>query len=103
MALVARRADAPSDRAAYAGILALGAVLFWLSRYHPSLMPMWAPWDFSTPEYLATALTLLWFWRGLALAPAPARPAAACKETISGLRPDWEIVSASAPSSRSGA
>ena len=60
--------------AAYAPILALGVLLFWLCARHPTLMPVWAPWDFSAPEYLATALTLLWFGHGLALAPPGERP-----------------------------
>lgn len=67
-----------ADRVAYrvyAGIAALGGLLFWLSRSHPTVMPVWAPWDFSPPEYLATALTLFWFGRGLTLTPAEARPA----------------------------
>ena len=58
-----------ADRVAYrvyAGIAALGVLLFWLSRSHPTVMPVWAPWDFSPPEYLATTLTLFWFVRGLA-------------------------------------
>jgi putative membrane protein len=71
------RNERPQGLAAYAMILGLGALLLWLSRRHPALMPAWAPWDFSPCEYLATALTLLWFWRGLALAPAAARPSAA--------------------------
>jgi putative membrane protein len=58
----------------YAAILALGALLWWLSRDHPALMPIWAPWEFSPTEYLTTALVLFWFWRGLALMPAPERP-----------------------------
>jgi putative membrane protein len=58
----------------YGAILALGALLFWLSRDHPSQLPVWAPWDFSWPEYLATTLTLLWFGRGLLLSPPEARP-----------------------------
>lgn len=69
-------AQTDRDRACqigYLAIFALGALLFWLSQSHPSLMPVWAPWDFSAPEYLATTLTLLWFFRGLALAPE-ARP-----------------------------
>ena len=53
---------------AYAAILAVGAVLWWLSSSHPALLPFWMPWDFSPTEYLATALVLLWFCRGLALA-----------------------------------
>ena len=63
------------DRAAYTAILALGVLLFWLSRSHPTLMPVWAPWDFSPLEYLATAFVLLWFCRGLALTPPAERPA----------------------------
>ncbi|WP_165779821.1 cytochrome c oxidase assembly protein [Mesorhizobium sanjuanii] len=51
--------------ASYAGIGCLGLVLSWLSKDHPTAMPIWAPWDFSTPEYLATALVLLWFMQGL--------------------------------------
>jgi putative membrane protein len=59
----------PADRAAYAAILGGGALLFWLAGSHPALMPVWAPWDFSPVEYLATTLTLFWFGRGLARAP----------------------------------
>ncbi len=61
--------------AGYAAVLALGAILWWLSSQHPALMPFWAPWEFSPTEYLTTALMLLWFCRGLALAPAGERPA----------------------------
>lgn len=63
-------------RAGYGAIIALGAVQFWLSGNHPSLLPVWAPWSFSWTEYLTTALTLLWFFRGFALAPPEARPPA---------------------------
>jgi putative membrane protein len=62
------------ERAAYAAIFALGMLLFWFSANHPALMPVWAPWDFSPPEYLLTALVLLWFLRGLGLTPPAARP-----------------------------
>ena len=60
---------------AYAAILAVGAVLWWLSSSHPALLPFWMPWDFSPTEYLATALVLLWFCRGLALARSGEGPA----------------------------
>jgi putative membrane protein len=59
---------------AYAGILALGVALFWLSANHPSLLPFWAPWEFSPPVYLLTALALLWYLHGLGLSPPKARP-----------------------------
>jgi putative membrane protein len=65
---------AHADRVAYAAIFLLGALLFWISTSHPSLMPVWGPWDFSWPEYLATALALLWYVRGLALTAPEARP-----------------------------
>jgi putative membrane protein len=63
-----------AQRAAYGAVIAFGALLFWLSESHPSLMPLWGPWEFSWTEYLATALTLLWFFRGLSLTPPEARP-----------------------------
>ena len=63
-----------ADCATYGAIFVLGAILFWMSHSHPSLMPFWAPWDFSPSIYLATALTFYWFWRGLALSPHEAQP-----------------------------
>jgi putative membrane protein len=63
-----------SDAVIYGGVAALGTLLAWLSSDYPSLMPIWAPWDFSPTVYLATALALVWFGRGLALCPAEDRP-----------------------------
>jgi putative membrane protein len=54
---------------AYGCALAVGGLLWWLSADHPAALPAWMPWDFSAPEYLATALVLIWFVRGLTLAP----------------------------------
>ena len=72
---LAPAAVAPSRQyLAYGGIGALGALLWWLSADHPAILPFWAPWDFSPTEYLATALALFWFWRGLATSPAAQRP-----------------------------
>jgi len=67
-------AEPGADIWIYAGIFALGATLWWLSREHPALMPVWGPWDFSPSGYLATALGLFWFGRGLAALPAAERP-----------------------------
>jgi putative membrane protein len=53
----------------YAAVLALGVVLYLVSRLFPADLPMWLPWEFSWPEYLATALTLGWFGRGLRVLP----------------------------------
>lgn len=49
----------------YALLLAAGAVLYVLSRFFPAEMPFWTPWEFSWSVYLATVLSLLWFFRGL--------------------------------------
>ena len=65
---------ADSHAAPLVFVLGMGAVLWWLCRFHPSLMPAWAPWDFSWPEYLAFALTFLWFLRGLAATSEDSRP-----------------------------
>jgi putative membrane protein len=59
----------------YSVIVVIGAVLWWLSKSHPALVPFWAPWDFSPPVYLATTLVPFWFFRGVSLAPAMERPA----------------------------
>lgn len=59
---------------AYAAIFGAGALMAWLTEYHVAMMPFWAPWDFSWAVYLGTFLSLFWFLRGLAMAPAAARP-----------------------------
>jgi putative membrane protein len=69
------RRDA-ADLFAYVGIFGMGGVLSWLCRIHPGLLPAWAPWDFSWAEFLATALPLWWFLRGLAQTPSSQRPPA---------------------------
>lgn len=64
------------DRAygAYAAIGLVGAALWWLSEFHLSLMPFWAPWDFSWAWYLTTVLTVFWYVRGLARMEVAERP-----------------------------
>jgi putative membrane protein len=63
------------DWFAFAGLLAAGAVADTLVRFFPADMPVWMPWEFSWPVFLATGLTLAWLWRGLALAQSGDRPA----------------------------
>ncbi len=57
-----------------AAMVAGGAVLSWLSRDHPSALPAIAPWEFSWPEYLAMAIGLWWYARGLLRTPSARRP-----------------------------
>ncbi|MGC2786303.1 MAG: cytochrome c oxidase assembly protein [Roseiarcus sp.] len=72
--LTSRWAAERTGLAADWAVVAFGVFLFWISESYPSLMPVWAPWDFSPLIYLATALTLLWFFRGMALARPQERP-----------------------------
>jgi putative membrane protein len=58
----------------YGGLLALGAVLYVVCRLYPADLPAWLPWEFSWPIYLATALTLTWFVRGLRILPKERHP-----------------------------
>ena len=58
----------------YGGLLVLGAVLYVVCRLYPADLPVWLPWEFSWPIYLATALTLAWFVRGLRILPKERHP-----------------------------
>ncbi len=58
----------------YGGLLALGLASFFLCRLYTADLPFWLPWEFSWGEYLATALTLVWFARGLKLLPKEKHP-----------------------------
>ena len=49
----------------YAALLALGAALYAASGWFPADLPMFMPWEFHWPEYLATGLALGWFFRGM--------------------------------------
>jgi putative membrane protein len=55
-------------------VAASGSVLSWLCQAHPAALPAWAPWSFSWPEFLAFALSLWWFARGLIAAEPNAQP-----------------------------
>ena len=59
----------------YSALLALGAVLYVVCRFYPANLPLWLPWEFSWPEFLATGLLLAWFWRGLKIVPPEDKPA----------------------------
>lgn len=59
----------------HGAIFVLGAILFVVCRYFPAELPPFLPWDFVWPEYLATALSLYWFARGLKRLPKSQRPA----------------------------
>ncbi len=65
------------DAIVYAAIFGAAVLLWWLAAEHSSLLPVWAPWDFSFVEFLAGWLAAFWYWRGLARTPAAARPSRA--------------------------
>ena len=58
----------------YGAALLAGAVLYTICRQYPAQLPVWLPWEFSWPEYLATVLTLGWFARGLYRLPPSQHP-----------------------------
>lgn len=68
------RAEGWRGWAWHLGIIAFGALLDWAVSTHPAQMPFFMPWDFSWPEYLAIAFSLLWFCRGLARLAPEERP-----------------------------
>ena len=51
-----------------------GVVFYWVATFRPASSPIWMPWEFSWLEYLAFALALLWFFRGLAITGPALRP-----------------------------
>jgi putative membrane protein len=59
----------------FGALLLAGGAIDTLCRFFPAELPFWMPWEFSWPVFLATALTLAWFWRGWTLTPADERPA----------------------------
>ncbi|HKU64190.1 MAG TPA: cytochrome c oxidase assembly protein [Rhizomicrobium sp.] len=58
----------------YGALLVVGAVLYWVCARYPAYLPFWLPWEFSWPIYLATALTLAWFFHGLKMLPKDRHP-----------------------------
>src|SRR5436305_9246032 len=49
----------------FAGLLLLGLFLWFVCREYPAELPFFLPWEFSWPVFLATVLTLAWFFTGL--------------------------------------
>ncbi len=63
------------DWLAYGGLLMVGAAFYVLCREFPAELPPILPWEFSWTVFLATALFLGWFVRGLAMTAKDERPA----------------------------
>ncbi|HTK80077.1 MAG TPA: cytochrome c oxidase assembly protein [Rhizomicrobium sp.] len=53
----------------FGGLLLVGAILWSVCRYFPAELPFLLPWEFSWPVFLATSLTLAWFFIGLKRLP----------------------------------
>lgn len=70
--------SAGDDRSAwllFAAVLIIGGVLDIVCARYPADLPAFFPWEFSWPVYLATILTLAWFFRGLERLEPSRRPA----------------------------
>lgn len=66
----------PAEWAALLGCLAAAALLGWLCHAYPASLPAVAPWDFAPGIFLACALALVWYARGLLRSTAGERPSA---------------------------
>jgi len=55
----------------YGALLLAGATLYIISARLPADLPVFLPWEFHWPEFLATTLALAWFARGLKLVAEP--------------------------------
>jgi putative membrane protein len=67
-------AAARADGIAYALIFGAAVAAWWLTRSQTSILPVWAPWEFSWIEFLSAWLAVWWYGRGLALTPPAERP-----------------------------
>lgn len=76
LGIVGRIRPDRAETLAWLALFSVGAVLSWWCQAHPATLPVWAPWDFSWKEFLATAATLWWFGRGLTRSLPSERPAA---------------------------
>lgn len=65
---------APRGWFGFGGLLLLGAVLWFVCRQYPAELPFFLPWEFSWPVFLATGLSLAWFFTGLQHLPAEQHP-----------------------------
>lgn len=59
----------------YGALLVAGAIVSTISHAFPAHLPFFLPWQFHWVEFLATSLTLAWFWRGTQLLPRDRQPA----------------------------
>lgn len=57
------------------GVVILAGITIAVLCGYPAEMPFFMPWDFSWTEFLATALGLWWYFRGVARTPQAERPA----------------------------
>ena len=71
---IAARAAARSDIWAYASLAGVGLFVAWLSATRASILPSWAPWDFSAPAFVVAALASWWYLRGIGALDASRRP-----------------------------
>ncbi|MEO8847236.1 MAG: cytochrome c oxidase assembly protein [Casimicrobiaceae bacterium] len=55
-------------------LLLVGLVFWWLSTARVTILPIWAPWDFSWPEFLSLWLATWWYYRGIVSVGMHARP-----------------------------
>src|SRR5690349_16262915 len=65
------------DATVYVTIAIAAVLLWWLTRAHVAVLPVFAPWEFSFVEFCSAWLVAWWYLRGLALTPAAEQPSLA--------------------------
>ena len=73
-ALSGRLENGSREWLGFAALLAVGAMLWFVCREYPAELPFFLPWEFSWLVFLATALSLAWFFIGLRRLSAAQHP-----------------------------
>jgi putative membrane protein len=66
-----------ADIAPIAAVVAVGGIIALLCRDMPTKLPVWAPYEFSWSEFLATGLAIVWYILGVRRMAVAERPALA--------------------------
>ena len=59
---------------AFGVLLLIGSGFWFVCREYPAELPFYFPWEFSWPVFLATGLSLAWFFIGLRRLPSSRHP-----------------------------
>lgn len=73
-AAIENDARGPGEWLGFIALLLAGSALWFVCRTYPAELPFFLPWEFSWPVFLATGLSLAWFFIGLKRLPRAEHP-----------------------------